>query len=98
MSVYETKIYLGIDHINKNDEEEIYKHTKGLFSRLFVIKRQLTKGLSLDKIIESDNYKEFIRLEVEKNDLKDENTIKIFSLISLSPNKLTLSDLSLIHI
>lgn len=94
LSIYETKLYLGLDSINKVDEEEIYKHTKGLFSRLFVIKRQFEKGVPLSKIIESDNYKEFIKFEIEKFDLKDENIIKIFSLISLSPNKLTIKDLS----
>jgi hypothetical protein len=95
-SIYEIKHYLGISEIKKNEEEEIFKITKGLFSRLFIIKRQLEKGIVLSKIMASEDYSEWIKLEIEKINLSDEVIIKILSLLSLSPNKLSLNDISYI--
>src|SRR5690606_13531883 len=67
-----------------------------LFSRLFIIKRQLDKGVPLSKVMESEDYREWIKIELEKIDLTNELIVTILSLLSLSPNKLSLDDLSFI--
>lgn len=96
MSTYEIKHYLGISEITQNEQTDIYKITKGLFSRLFLIKRQLDNGISLSKIMESDDYREWIKLELDKVDLENESIIKLLSIVSLSPNKLSLEDICFI--
>jgi hypothetical protein len=96
ISIYEIKHYLDITDISQSEEEDIYKITKGLFSRLFIIKRQLEKGVTLAKIMESDDYTEWIKVELNKIDLANELIIKLLSLLSLSPNKLTLDDIAFI--
>lgn len=96
ISIYEIKHYLKVPDISKRQEDDIYKITKGLFSRLFVIKRQLDKGITLDIVMESEDYSEWIKAELEKIDLNNQYIVSILSLLSLSPNKLTLDDLSFI--
>jgi len=96
ISINDIKYYLNLSEISKSQEDDIFKITKGLPSRLFLIKRQLEKKISLSKIMESDNYKEWINIELEKIDLSDNFNAKILSLLSMSPNKLTLEDISFI--
>ncbi|KAA5531724.1 hypothetical protein [Paenimyroides baculatum] len=96
ISIYEIKHYLNISEITKNEEEDIFKITKGLFSRLFIIKRQLDKDIPLSKIMESEDYSEWIKVELNKIDLKNETIVTLLSLLSLSPDKLSLDDLSFI--
>ncbi|AWG23218.1 hypothetical protein FFWV33_17640 [Flavobacterium faecale] len=96
ISIYEIKHYLNLTNLTSNDENDLYKITKGLFSRLFVIKRQLEKGVLLSKIMESEDYSEWIQIELDKIDLTNESIIKILSILSLSPNRLCLEDISFI--
>lgn len=96
ISIYEIKHYLNLNDVTINDENDLYKITRGLFSRLFVIKRQLDKGITLSEIMKSDDYSEWIKMELDKIDLLNESVMKILSLLSLSPNKLSLEDISFI--
>ncbi|WP_281310379.1 NB-ARC domain-containing protein [Flavobacterium flavigenum] len=96
ISINDIKYYLNVSEISQREEDDIFKITRGLPSRLFLIKRQLEKNISLSKIMESENYKEWINIELEKIDLSNDTIAKILSLLSLSPNKISLEDISFI--
>ena len=96
-STLEIKSYLNLKELDIFQEEKIYSLTKGLPSRLSLFKRKLVQGEDIDELLDnSNNYKDWIQVDFERIDFNNNIIKKIFSLVALSPNILTLFDLKYI--
>ncbi|MDM1398927.1 ATP-binding protein [Myroides odoratimimus] len=93
-SAVEINSYVNINNLTASQENKIYQLTKGIPSRLSLLKRKMKLSTNINELLDnSSNYNDWLQSDYESINFDNEVLKKIYSLISLSPNILSISDL-----
>tara|TARA_R110000851_G_C13101390_1_gene568464 strand:+ start:2132 stop:7066 length:4935 start_codon:yes stop_codon:yes gene_type:complete len=93
---HQLKEYLGTENFNKINDSDLIKITKNYPGRLEVLKRLLEEGIELKKIGESNNYQNWIDLDISKINIEEPVTSVLLSLMALTDKTFSVNDIKLI--
>jgi hypothetical protein len=91
---HQVKAFLGDLFELAENHQSILKVTKNYPARLEVLKRLLIKGIKIDEIVNSENYRSWLELDTENIELDNPLNGLILSLICLNAKDFTIHELS----